>query len=202
MGLWWMTRRRRVKKFPPLQGNKSLIVWAPPLRQCSHCQVCSERTVLLGTNSHRPLHYISKHQGISVAHSTPRVTDSKVTVIWQYVTLQSPGHPLTRHSHLALLILSILLHDSRDPVHITRLSSDQSPGRTSITYNIITVISVPTSSAGRERIQLDVRWECSRGHSSRSPFGPTVCSIEHCVFCYFIWNTENEKSFGQPRSGF
>lgn len=64
--------------------------------------------------------------------------------------LQSPGHPLTRHSHLALLIPSIPLHDSGDPVHITRLSSDQSPGRTSITYNTITVISVPSSPAGRQ----------------------------------------------------
>lgn len=206
-----MTRRRRVEKFPPLQGDKSLIVWAPPLRQCDHCQVCSERTVLPCTNSHGPLHYICKHQptepwnarGVSAADPAPRVTDSKVTVIWQYVTverasaaggLQSPGHPLTRHPHLALLIPSIPLHDSGDPVHTTRLSSDQSPGRTGITYNIITVISVPSSSAGRERIQQGVRWERSRGCSSRSPFGPALRTIKHFVCFAILSETRRTKN--------
>lgn len=91
--------------------------------------------------------------------------------------LQSPGPPLRRHSHLALLILSIPLHDSGDPVHITRLSRDHSPRCLSITYNIITVISVPSSSAGRERIQLDGRRERRTGHSSRSPFSPHFQSL-------------------------
>lgn len=78
------------------QGDKSLIVWAPPLGQCNHCQVCSWRAVLLSTDSYRPLHSISKHQlseprnarGVSVA-DPPRVTDSKVTVISQRVTAEA-----------------------------------------------------------------------------------------------------------------
>lgn len=55
MGSWWMTWGRRVEKSPPLQEDRSLIVWAPPLWQCNHCQVCSEPTVLLCTILYRPL---------------------------------------------------------------------------------------------------------------------------------------------------
>lgn len=178
-----MTWRQKLVKFLPPQGDKSLIVWAPPLRQCNYCQVCSECTVLLCTNSHRPLHYISKHRPmLGVFHSqiqllgwlTARSLWSDNTSEWNgrpLQNLQKPGHPLTRHSHLALLILSIPLHDSGDPAHITRLSSDHSPSRTSTTYNIITVISVTSSSAGREGIQLDVKWERSRGWSQSNTFG-------------------------------
>lgn len=112
-------------------------------------------------------------------------------------SLQSPGPPLRRHSHLALLILSIPLHDSRDPVHITRLSRDHSPRWLSITYNIITVISAPSSSAGRERIQLDGRRERRTGHSSGSPFSPHVQSLH-----VFIINTEGKTFWAMKRRGY
>lgn len=176
---WSMTQRQRqARRNSLLPGDKSRIVCAPPLPQCSHCHVClahgaavyqlikisplqlqtsANQCLQKGVQSQQNPAYFSLrsnptcdwqqgHTDLTVHHSGSGVCCT---------VLQSPGHPLTRHSHLALLILPIPLHDRGDPVHITRLSRDHSPRRTSITHDIITVISVPSSSTGRERIQLE-----------------------------------------------
>lgn len=81
-------------------------------------------------------------------------------------------------------MLPIPLHDSGDPAHITRLSSDRSPGRIGITCHIITLISVRSLSVGEGENPAGRRSECSRGHSSRSPFGAARRTIEHLELIY------------------